>query len=96
MRLLRTCRFGTFWFARLLSNIGTWAQPVAEPWLLLSLGASAFLLGLDAYSVGAPVLLPTLLGGVRIPGRDQHGHRAERQCLISGSLEHLTIVSQFF
>jgi hypothetical protein len=34
--LLRTRRFGTFWFASLLSNIGTWAQQVAEPWLLLS------------------------------------------------------------
>jgi hypothetical protein len=29
--LLWTRRFGTFWFASLLSNIGTWAQQVAEP-----------------------------------------------------------------
>lgn len=28
--LLRTRRFGTFGFASLLSNIGTWAQQVAE------------------------------------------------------------------
>lgn len=29
--LLTTRRFGTFWFASLLSNIGTWAQQVANP-----------------------------------------------------------------
>jgi len=61
--LLLTRRFGTFWFANLLSNIGTWAQQVAQPWLMLSLGASSFLLGLDAFAMGAPVLLLTLLGG---------------------------------
>lgn len=63
VRLLRTRRFGTFWFASLLSNIGTWAQQVAQPWLLLSLGASPFLLGLDTFVMGAPVLLLTLVGG---------------------------------
>jgi len=61
--LLGTRRFGTFWFASLLANIGTWAQQVAQPWLLLSLGASPFLLGLDAFALGAPVLLLTLVGG---------------------------------
>jgi MFS family permease len=61
---LRTKRFGTFWFASLLSNIGTWAQQVAEPWLLLSLGASSFVIGLDAFVLAAPVWLLTLVGGV--------------------------------
>lgn len=64
LRLLATRRFGTFWFASLLSNIGTWAQQVAQPWLLLSLGASPFILGLDAFAMGAPALLLTLAGGV--------------------------------
>jgi MFS family permease len=64
IQLLRTRRFGTFWFASLLSNIGTWAQQVAQPWLMLSLGASSFLLGLDAFASGAPVMLLTLVGGV--------------------------------
>ncbi|MEJ1961439.1 MAG: MFS transporter [Gammaproteobacteria bacterium] len=64
LRLLGTRRFGTFWFASLLSSIGTWAQQVAEPWLLLSLGASPFLLGLDSFAMGAPVFVLTLLGGV--------------------------------
>ena len=63
IRLLGTRRFGTFWFASLLANIGTWAQQVAQPWLMLSLGASPFLLGLDAFALGAPVLLLTLVGG---------------------------------
>lgn len=61
--LLRTRRFGTFWLASLLANIGTWAQQVAQPWLLLSLGASPFMLGLDTFAMGAPVLLLTLVGG---------------------------------
>ena len=61
--LLGTRRFGTFWFASLLANIGTWAQQVAQPWLLLSLGASPFLLGLDAFALSAPVLLLTVVGG---------------------------------
>lgn len=64
IRLLLTRRFGVFWFASLLSSIGTWAQQVAQPWLLLNLGASSFLLGLDTFAMGAPVLLLTLVGGV--------------------------------
>lgn len=63
MRLLATRRFGTFWVATLLSNIGTWAQQVAEPWLLISLGASPFLIGLDSFAMNAPVWLLTLMGG---------------------------------
>ena len=64
LRLLRTRRFGTFCVASLLSNIGTWAQQVAQPWLLLGLGASSFLIGLDSFAMGAPVWLLTLVGGV--------------------------------
>jgi predicted MFS family arabinose efflux permease len=61
--LLRERRFAIFWWASLLSNLGTWAQLVAEPWLLLSLGASPFLVGLDAFALNAPVWLLTLMGG---------------------------------
>jgi predicted MFS family arabinose efflux permease len=63
LSLLATRRFGTFWFASLLSSIGTWAQQVAEPWLLLTLGASPFLIGLDSFAMNAPVWLLTLAGG---------------------------------
>lgn len=69
--LLATRRFGTFWFASLLSSIGTWAQQVAEPWLLLTLGASSFLIGLDSFAMNAPVLLLTLAGGVLADRRDR-------------------------
>lgn len=64
LQLLGTRRFGTFWFASLLSNIGTWAQLVAQPWLLLSLGASSFLIGLDTFAMSAPTWLLTLPGGL--------------------------------
>lgn len=62
--LLRTKRYGLFWFASLLSNIGTWMQSVAEPWLLLSIGGSSFLLGLDAFALNAPFWILVLVGGV--------------------------------
>jgi len=71
LALLRTRRFGTFWFATLLSNIGTWSQQVAEPWVLMSLGASPFLVGLDSFAQGAPVFLLTLLGGAMADQMDR-------------------------
>jgi predicted MFS family arabinose efflux permease len=43
--------------------MGTWAQQVAEPWLLLTLGASSFVIGLDSFATNAPVWLLTLAGG---------------------------------
>lgn len=64
LHLLRARRFGTFCFASLLSNLGTWAQQVAEPWLLLSLGASSFLIGLDSFMLAAPAWALTLVGGI--------------------------------
>jgi MFS family permease len=64
LSLLATRRFGTFWFASLLSSIGTWAQQVAQPWLLLTLGASSFLIGLDSFAMNAPVILLTIAGGI--------------------------------
>ena len=77
LRLLATRRFGTFWGASLLSNIGTWAQQVAQPWLLLSLGASPFWLGLDAFALGAPIFLLTLVGGAM-------ADRIDRRRVIAG------------
>jgi MFS family permease len=64
LNLLFSRRFGTFWFANLLSNMGSWTQQVAEPWLLLSIGASSFVIGLDAFAMAAPAWLLTLVGGV--------------------------------
>ena len=77
LALLRTRRFGTFWFASLLSSIGTWAQQVAQPWLLLTLGATPTLVGLDAFAMSAPVWLLTLPGGIL-------ADRADRRRVIAG------------
>ncbi len=79
--LLHTRRFGTFWFASLLSNIGTWAQQIAQPWLLLSLGASSFLIGLNAFALNAPVLFLTLLGGLLADRADRRQVIAKYQSI---------------
>ena len=82
LQLLATRRFGTYWFATLLANIGTWAQQVAQPWLLLSLGASPWLLGLDSFALGGPGLLLTLVGGVLA------GVIGDTMLYVSGGAEH--------
>ncbi len=69
--LLRTRRYGVFWFSSLLSNIGTWMQSVAEPWLVLSLSGSPFLLGLDAFAMNAPFFLLALWGGSLADRKDR-------------------------
>ena len=70
-RLLRTKRYGVFWSASLLSNVGTWMQSVAEPWLVLSIGGSSFLLGLDAFAMNAPFWILALLGGILADREDR-------------------------
>jgi len=71
VRLLRSRQYGAFWFASLLSNIGTWMQSVAEPWLVLSISGSSFLLGLDSFATNAPFWILTLLGGVLADRKDR-------------------------
>ena len=61
--LLRTKRYGVFWIASLLSNIGTWMQQVAQPWVILSMTRSSFLVGLDSFALNSPGWIFTLLGG---------------------------------
>ena len=61
--LLKTKRYGAFWVGSLLSNIGSWMQSVAEPWLVITTSGSSFLLGLDAFALNAPFWILTLLGG---------------------------------
>ncbi len=77
LRLLRTPRFGTFWTASLLSSIGTWVQQVTEPWLLLTLGASPFLIGVDAFAMSAPVWL-LRHAGWNLPGQPHNRARRGR------------------
>src|SRR4051812_34534924 len=56
--------FRLVWSGNLLSNIGGWMQQVAQPWLVLTLSHSAFLLGLDAFAGDAPLVAFVVLGGV--------------------------------
>jgi MFS family permease len=60
------------WFGACASSIGTWMQSLAENWLVLSLTASAFFLGLDAFLQQLPIMLFTLIGGVVA---DRHDRR---------------------
>ena len=62
--ILRTGRYALFWVSSLLSNIGTWMQQIAQPWVVLNLSNSAFWVGLDGFALNAPGLLFTLAGGV--------------------------------
>ena len=50
---------------------------MAQPWLLLSLGATPFLVGLDAFALSGPVWLLTLAGGIL-------ADRADRRRVIAG------------
>ncbi len=64
--------FRVLWFGACTSSIGTWMQSLAENWLVLSLTASAFYLGLDAFLQQLPIMLFTLIGGVVA---DRHDRR---------------------
>jgi MFS family permease len=64
--------FRVLWFGACCSSIGTWMQGLAENWLVLSLTASAFYLGLDAFLQQLPIMLFTLIGGVVA---DRHDRR---------------------
>ncbi len=56
--------FRLMWIGACTSSIGTWMQILAQSWLVLKLSNSAFLLGLDAFLGGLPIVLFSLVGGV--------------------------------
>src|SRR5271167_2622055 len=56
--------FRLMWIGACTSSIGTWMQIVAQSWLLYRLSHSKFLLGLDQFLGGIPILLFSLIGGV--------------------------------
>ena len=60
----KTRSFRLLWIGNFFSNIGSWMQQVAQPWLVLSLSHSPFLLGLDAFASDAPLIGLILFGGV--------------------------------
>jgi len=59
-----TWRYLLFWVSSLLSNIGSWMQQIAQPWLVLSLSGSSFWVGMTGFATNIPGLLFTLPGGV--------------------------------
>ena len=64
LRALKHRNFRLLFPANVLSNIGTWAQRVAQDWLVLELTHSANLLGLVTALQFLPSLLLSLYGGV--------------------------------
>lgn len=56
--------FRWYWSAQFLSGIGTWAQAIAQSWLILNLTHSAVDLGIITMLQFAPMLLFSLFGGV--------------------------------
>ena len=63
MFFFRSPAFILFWISSLLSNIGTWMQQVAQPWLVLTLTNSPLWVGIDSFAMNAPVWIFTLWGG---------------------------------
>ncbi|HEX5104779.1 MAG TPA: MFS transporter [Pirellulaceae bacterium] len=64
--------FRILWIAALVSTIGTWMQGFAQSYLIYSLTASNFYLGLDSFLGQLPILLFMLIGGVVA---DRHDRR---------------------
>jgi predicted MFS family arabinose efflux permease len=62
--LLRSKRYGLFWVSSLFSNMGTWMQQLAQPWIILSLNPSSFWVGIDSFALNAPGWIFTLWGGL--------------------------------
>jgi MFS family permease len=63
MRVLRPGPFRRYMMGESLSTTGTWMQMMAEAWVMTSLTASAFVMGLVTFATGIPVLLLTMAGG---------------------------------
>ena len=64
--------FRWYWASQLVSGVGTWAQAVAQSWLVLELTHSAVMLGTVTMLQFLPLLIFPLLGGViadRLPRR---------------------------
>ncbi len=71
-RALRIRNYKLFWFGQFASLTGTWAQEVAQAWLVLKLTNSPLVLGTMVTARFAPTLIFSLFGGViadRLPKR---------------------------
>ena len=85
--ILKTRRYHLFWIASLLSNVGTWMQQVAQPWVMLTISHSSFLVGLDSFAMNAPGWLLTFWGGSLADRLDR-----KRIILIFQSIQFLAII----
>src|SRR5579885_2607916 len=47
-----------------ISNVGSWMQLVAQPWLILTLSQSPFLVGLEGFMGHLPSFLFLIPGGI--------------------------------
>jgi len=70
--------FRIMWIGACTSSVGTLMQTFAQSWLVLQLSGSSFLLGLDSFLGGIPIVLFSLVGGV-------FADRTARQKLLLGS-----------
>ncbi len=68
---LGVARYRWIWIGSFISNLGMWVQKVAQPWVILQLSASPFLLGLDGFLQDIPLLLFLLVGGVVVDRFDK-------------------------
>ena len=71
-RALHHRDFRLFWIGQVISNTGTWAQTIAQAWLVLRITDSPLALGTVTMLQALPVLLLGLFGGViadRFPKR---------------------------
>ncbi len=69
---MRVTDFRWYWSSQLVSGVGTWAQAVAQSWLVLELTHSAVALGTVTMLQFLPLLVFPLIGGViadRLPRR---------------------------
>ena len=85
--LLRSKAYLLFWVSSLFSNIGTWMQQVAQPWVVLSISHSSLWVGLDSFAMNAPGWIFTLWGGVLADNNDRR-----KVILLFQSIQFLCIV----
>lgn len=89
-QVFRSRNYRFFWLGCLVSNLGTWMQELAQPWLVLSISGSPFLLGLDGFASGAPSTLLLVFGGVLADRFDR------RRLLFIGTLIQILCASTLF
>src|SRR5438128_11752216 len=63
LRVLRPGPFRRYIIGSAISDTGTWMQVMAEGWVMVTLAASAFMLGLVQLCAGLPMLALTMIGG---------------------------------